>query len=548
MLFRSGPDHVNFSLDAQGEILRLNTNALHAVDALYFGAQWSGVSQGRLPDGHDRLVLFPNSPSPGASNYLPLPELASNEVLSHTDPPLEDAIEVRNLGSTPVDLGGWFLAGEGLKRFRIPPNTVVPGNGYHVFYEQEFNATPGGPDSFALNSAYGDTVHLLETDGAGELTGRRSTADFGAAANGVSFGRIQTSVGVDYVALVERSFGVDHPTSLTDFRQGQGGPNVGPRIGPVVIQEIMYHPAAPADAEWEAEFVELHNSSVAEVKLYDEDHPNHTWRLSGDVRFDFTPGARMGGGEIWLVVAFDPVGRPDLTAAFRARYEVPEAVSLLGPYAGALSNAGGRLELLEPDRPQGPTQPDAGYVPYLVVDRVQYGDDWPWPPDADGSGASLERRAPHLYGNEPLHWKASAPSAGRANPDPADADTDRDGMPDAWETANGLDLLDPADAAWDRDGDGQTNLAEFLAGTNPEDPADVLQLHYEVDEWTQLLWFRAQPGRSYAVQSSEDLARGVWLPVLRIEPAETVREIVIDTAEPPLAGQRWYRVVMPAPP
>ncbi|MCL4176744.1 MAG: hypothetical protein KJ072_03230, partial [Verrucomicrobia bacterium] len=442
----------------------------------------------------------------------------------------------------------WFLGGEGGKRFRIPPNTVVPGNGYHVFYEQQFNATPGGPDSFALNSAYGDTVHLLEADGAGELTGRRATADFGASANGVSLGRIQTSVGVDYATLVERSFGVDHPTSLVDFRQGQGAPNARPRIGPVVIQEIMYHPAVSADAEWETEFVELHNFGVAEVTLYDEAHPNHTWKLSGDIRFDFPPGSRLAGGELLVLVAFDPNGRPDLAAAFRERYAVPAAVSLLGPYAGTLSNAGGRVELLEPDRPQGPTQPDAGYVPYLVVDRVHYGDDWPWPPEADGSGASLERRAPHLYGNEPLHWKASVPSAGRANPDPADADTDRDGTPDDWESVYGLDPLDPADAGWDGDGDGQSNLAEYLAGTDPADPADVLQLRYEVNEWTQLLWFRAQPGRSYSVQYSEDLAWGVWLPVLTIEPADTVREIVVDTAEPPLASQRWYRVVMPAQP
>jgi hypothetical protein len=46
-------------------------------------------------------------------------------------------------------------------------------------------------------------------------------------------------------------------------------------------------------------------------------------------------------------------------------------------------------------------------------------------------------------------------------------DTDGDGIPDAWETAHGLNRL-VADAGGDPDGDGRTNLDEYNAGTDPQ--------------------------------------------------------------------------------
>jgi len=51
-------------------------------------------------------------------------------------------------------------------------------------------------------------------------------------------------------------------------------------------------------------------------------------------------------------------------------------------------------------------------------------------------------------------------------------DSDHDGMPDAWERANGLDANDPADGAKDPDKDGYTNLEEYLNGTNPKEFID----------------------------------------------------------------------------
>lgn len=56
---------------------------------------------------------------------------------------------------------------------------------------------------------------------------------------------------------------------------------------------------------------------------------------------------------------------------------------------------------------------------------------------------------------------------GTAAPEAPFEDADDDLLPDEWERAAGLSVMDPADALQDPDGDGRVNLQEFLFGTDP---------------------------------------------------------------------------------
>jgi hypothetical protein len=68
-----------------------------------------------------------------------------------------------------------------------------------------------------------------------------------------------------------------------------------------------------------------------------------------------------------------------------------------------------------------------GTLHYVLVDTVDYSDGShpenfpeigydPWPAEADGSGKSLTRLDPDLYGNDVANWGANGPSPGGFQP------------------------------------------------------------------------------------------------------------------------------------
>lgn len=145
-------------------------------------------------------------------------------------------------------------------------------------------------------------------------------------------------------------------------------------------------------------------------------------------------------------------------------------------------------------------------------------------------------------------------------------DSDKDGLPDAWEEsqlhqggiAPGPDGWDLSliDKAGDFDHDGVSNYAEYLAGTYAADASSTIDLKIKEKLATAArLEFYAIRGRSYTLQSSPDLktwtAADFSLSAPDAVPAGTSQSTLtatttgvtsIYTATSTTAGAAWYRL------
>ncbi|HET6409520.1 MAG TPA: hypothetical protein VFG14_16660, partial [Chthoniobacteraceae bacterium] len=152
-------------------------------------------------------------------------------------------------------------------------------------------------------------------------------------------------------------------------------------------------------------------------------------------------------------------------------------------------------ELYQPDPPQLPGQPDAGYVPFVRVDKVNYSDVAPWPSGPDGTGNSLQRRDRNAFGNDPINWQAATPTPGH-------------------------------------EGGGQGG--EVI----------IVTLSYGGATSPTSIQFNTLAGKPYTVRYRDDLTGGTWQTLATIEGTGAV--VTVQDSGAGAQTQRYYQVVTPS--
>ncbi|MCA9246007.1 MAG: lamin tail domain-containing protein [Planctomycetales bacterium] len=447
----------SFELPAGGFVVVANDPvafaARHATDGMLIVGPWdAGVSGGALSNGGEQIVLLDgfgqtvqdftyddtsdwhdradgdgsslevldttgdyNNPenwrpssefdgSPGVAGEGPRGDVVVNEVLAHTDLPQYDTIELYNTTDAPIDISGWYLSdSRNYRKFRIPDRTILAANDYLTFDETDFNSSgldtdPANDDprDFALSSAHGETLHLLEATGDDRLFRFVEEIEFGGTLNGMSLGRWPNGTGELFPMTV---------STLGEPNDALDGSPVQPRI---MLSEVHYNSAEATGDD--LEFLELYNTTGQFNDLTE-------WRIRSGVDFDLPAGLVIEPFGVLVVVSFDPLAAGDVDqpsgaerlAAFRSFYGIDESVIVVGGYAGSLRDVGERLELQSPDEPPL-EEPD--FTPHVLADLVIYDDESPWPSEAAGQGQSLHRSAIDAFGNASDSWFAATPSPG----------------------------------------------------------------------------------------------------------------------------------------
>ena len=204
------------------------------------------------------------------------------------------------------------------------------------------------------------------------MTGFVEIVEYGATGPNQSWGRYETSVGSDFALM----------SAVT-----LGAANAPPQIGPVVINEIQYHPMPGG-----REFIELHNVSKENVQI-------GRWEFDRGIRYRFPAAAEIPTGGHVVLLQIDE-SDDEAVETFRREHSVPEGVAVFTYSApdGSLANGGEALVLKRP-------APNSSQM--IEVDRIVYSDEAPWNARADGFGPSLSRIVSGAYGNDPANWKSS---------------------------------------------------------------------------------------------------------------------------------------------
>ena len=369
--------------------------------------------------------------SPGSTDAAVDPDsLAINELLATSDG--TGWIELQNLTSASIDVSNWYLSdsSDDLQKYQFDTGTVIPGNGYLIVNEATQFGHPSAQTPFALGSS-GGRIYLTGGNSNGQLLGYREDQRYTAAEAGTALGRYTKSTGAtDFVRLQTET---------------SGAANSQPIVGPIVINEIMYHPE-----EGSVEFIELWNTSDVSVTLGDAQ--GRSWRMRSAIDIDMPADAAIPADGFALLIQRSENGNPAIEeAAFRLRNNVDASVPIWmyspTPH-GSLDNDGEKIFL---EKPVENMPSDV----YAIIDSVKYNDRSPWPIEADGGGSSLSRISGAAYGNDVANWGVST-RTGTPGSDNAYQDTTPPTRPS--ELVGRIEDEDTVSLAWSAASDTQSGI------------------------------------------------------------------------------------------
>jgi hypothetical protein len=481
---KTGPGHVDFKLAAEAGAIAVFDSNGSEIDRVTYGSQAENVSQGLLPDGGTSIVSFP-VPTPGFSNSLP----------PYTGPVLNEVMARNRTGA-------------------------MDSQGRRAQWVELYN--PGGT-AFNL--------------GGMKLGTELSKADHWTIPAGVTIpGNAYRIVWFDASRPASTMGGVDLNSGL--FLSGNGG------------GVYLFNSAGQPVDQVEFGF-QVRDRSLG--------RSGGQWRLLSAPTLgavNATPATLGAGTSLrineWMAKATNGSDWFELYNTSSQPVELSALLLTDDPSISGVSKS--------PIRPlsfiDGP-----GWVKCIADGEPKKG------PNhvnfrLDGDGDTLRLYAANLSLIDDLYYGLQLPgvSQGRypdaganANsftvPSPGEInslDSDNDGMPNSWETANGFSNSSAADALQDSDGDGFSNYAEFLSGTNPRDNQSYCAIRStSAANQTFYLRFNTGANRSYSVVYRNSATVGPWLKLTDVEPQPDPSALVVKDAVPLGGSTRFYRLVTP---